>query len=109
MNKSYRLRVRFIENLKRTQNKSNIVLINYATIKELRNAQLLWLKANQRELEDEEEFKNIESCFSLFKNKDGLLGSKGRIGNLSLPYNFKCPILLNRNHYLTKSYCIKLS
>ena len=27
---------------------------------------------------------------------------KGRIGNSSLPHNSKCPILLNRKHYLTK-------
>ena len=47
--------IRFIENLKRNQNKLKIVLMNYATIEELRNAKLLWLKANQRELEDEEE------------------------------------------------------
>ena len=62
--------------------------------------------ANQRELEDEEEFKNMESCFPLFKDKDGLLRSKGRIGNSSLPYNSKCPILFNRKHYLAKLFVL---
>ena len=65
-------------------------------------SKLLSIKSNQRELEDEEEFKNIESCFHLFKDKDGLLCSKERIGNSSLPYNSTCPILLNQKHYLTK-------
>ena len=94
--------LRFIENLERSQNKSNTVLINYVTVDELRNAKLLCLKSNQRDLEDEEEFKNIESCFRLFKVKDGLLHSKGRTGNSSLPYSSKSPILLSRKHYLTK-------
>ena len=74
--------IQFIKNLRRSQNKSSIVSINYVTIEELRNAKLLLLlKANQRELEDAEEFKNIESCFCLFKSKGRLLRSKGRIGN----------------------------
>ena len=34
--------IRFIENLKRCQNKSNTVLLNYLTIEELHNAKLLW-------------------------------------------------------------------
>ena len=41
--------LQFIENLKRSQNKSNIVLINYVTIDKLCNAKLLWLKSNQQE------------------------------------------------------------
>ena len=40
--------------------------------------------------------------FTLIQRKEGLLCSKGKIGNSSLPYNSKCPILLNRKHYLTK-------
>ena len=46
-----------------------------------------WLKANQRELEDEKEFKNIKSCLRLFKDEDSLIRSKGRISNSSLSYN----------------------
>ena len=62
-----------------------------------------WVKANQRKLEGEREFKNIKSCLRLFKDQDSLVRSKGRISNSSLPYNSKCPILLNRKqHYLTK-------
>ena len=63
------------------------MLINHATIDELRNAKLLWLKSNQQELEDKEEFINIEPCFHFFKDKHGLLRLEGRIGNSSLPYN----------------------
>ena len=33
--------------------------MNYVIIEELRNAKLLWLKANQQEFEDEEEYKKI--------------------------------------------------
>ena len=62
--------IQFIKNLKRSQSKSNIVLINSVTIEELRNTKWLWLKANHRELEDEEEFKNTESCFRLLEDKD---------------------------------------
>ena len=42
----------------------------------------------------------------LNQDKDGLLRSKGGIGNSSLPYNSKCPILLNRKHYLTKIFVL---
>ena len=40
--------INFIENFKRSQNKSNIVLLSYLTIEEVRNANLFWLKANPR-------------------------------------------------------------
>ena len=33
--------------------------MNYVIIEELRNAKLLWLEANQRKFEDEEEYKKI--------------------------------------------------
>ena len=46
-----------------------------------------WLKANQHELDYEKEFKNIKSCLRLFKDKDNLVRSKGRISNSSLSYN----------------------
>ena len=43
-------------NLKRSENKANIVLMIYVRIEELCNGKLFWLKAKQRKLEDEKEF-----------------------------------------------------
>lgn len=43
-------------NLKRSENKSNIVLLSYVRIEELCHGKLFWLKAKQRKLEDEKEF-----------------------------------------------------
>ena len=60
------------------------MLLNYVTANEIQKAKLLWLAANQRDLEHDKEFENIASCLRLFKDDNGLR-SKGRMSNASLP------------------------
>ena len=73
------------------------------TVKEIGTAERLWLLEIQRELTvDAKYFEKLEAQLNLFQDQHGLIRWRGRLSQLTLNRDTKYPILLPRDHYLTK-------
>ena len=61
----------------------------------------MWLRVNQLDIKFNDNFKDLENSLRLDDN--GLYSSAGRLSQeKGLQYSAKKPILLNRNHKLTR-------
>ena len=67
----------------------------------------LWCKQAQITLHEESDFKRNKIQLQLFQDEKGLLRCTGRVQNAPIAYATKHPILMPRNHHLTKLlvYC----
>ena len=67
----------------------------------------LWCKQAQITLHEESDFKRNKIQLQLFQDEKGLLQCTGRVQNAPIAYATKHPILMPRNHHLTKLlvYC----
>ena len=61
-----------------------------------------WLKKLQLILIEMKEFELWKQQFGLFKDSDGLWRCRGRLSNAELPSSAKHPILLPKDHHVTK-------
>ena len=105
VNKLYRITsyvLRFVHNLRRNVRKEELILCDYVTTDELREAKQLWIKANQASLPELKNYEHLRKQLNLFEGENGLVRCKGRIGNANLPYDAKHPVLLNREHKLSE-------
>ena len=91
-----------IYNLKRKTWQQKLVLYRYITTEEMNTSRKLWIKANQESLKASENFVSLKEQLNLFEDEQDVLRAKGRIDNSSLPYEAKNPIILDRNHGLTR-------
>ena len=93
--------MRFINNVKKKD--QNIVRkCGNLSNEEIQNAKLIWIKENQNVLQDEKNYSEIVNSLNLFEDEDGIIRSKGRITNSSLPYETRLPIMLSKTHKLSK-------
>jgi len=60
-----------------------------------------WIKNSQLPLWKDKRFQSWEVQFGIYKDEKGLLRCRGRLGNSSLPYFTKHPLLLNSKHHFT--------
>ena len=73
-----------------------------------KNAEILWIKSVQKNmLAPVSSGGNVRSSpyfsqFNLFKDENGIFRCKTRLGHAQVTYNFKFPILLDRNSLFTK-------
>ena len=65
-------------------------------------AEKLWIRDVQREMEQQKNWRDLQQQLSLFKDEEGIIRSRGRLANSLLPVEAKFPILLPREHYLTR-------
>ena len=70
------------------------------TLDEIDIAENMWIKEIQRGFTNER-LKQLTPSLGLFLDESGIIRSKGRLGNTSLPYRMKYPSLLDPEHYLT--------
>ena len=84
LNRLYRVTsyvCRFIDNMKRKRSQQKLVF---------------------KSLKASENFVSLKEQLNLFEDEQDVLRAKGRIDNSSLPYEAKNPIILDRNHGLTR-------
>ena len=71
------------------------------TSEEIDIAENMWIKEIQGGFTNER-LKQLTPSLGLFLDKSGIIQSKGRLGNTSLPYQMKYPSLLDPEHHLTR-------
>ena len=95
--------LRFVKNIKSKITKIEVIKLPYLNQDELEYSKKLWLLANQKELLISDRFRNLQNLLRLELFDDAFCRSTGRLyyGKL-LPYSLKEPILLKRDHFLTR-------
>ncbi|KAL9973727.1 hypothetical protein ACROYT_G020217 [Oculina patagonica] len=71
------------------------------SLQELTEAEIDWIKAAQRELKGQENFKQLFNKFGLTEDSKGVIRCKGRLEYPDLPAKTKEPIILPKDHHLT--------
>ena len=94
--------LRFVNNIKRKLKNERLILKEYISTDELKESLYLWLKDNQALFFSDSSFENRKRNLMVDVDENGLYRSMGRLGNASLSFNTKFPMLLNNNHYLTE-------
>ena len=92
--------LQFIENFKRKKN--GIELVTDISFENIEFAKLLWHKEAQSFFGSDKTFRKTKETLRVYVDDQGILRCKGRIGNTSLPYPTKFPILLPREHHFTE-------
>ena len=95
--------LRFVKNIKSKINKTEVIKLPYLKKEELEYSKKLWLLANQKELVISDRFRDLQNSLMLELFDDGLYRSTGCLSyGKSSPYSLKEPILLKRDHFLTR-------
>ena len=68
----------------------------------LKEAEQVWVKECQLELEEDERFSTWRAQFGLFKDSNQIWTCGGRLQNTGLPFSTVHPILMDRAHPMTK-------
>ena len=68
---------------------------------EVQAAERLWIRSIQESLSNEKNYDQLRAQLGLFRDEDGIVRCRGRIGNADLQYQSKFPAFLPRNHHLT--------
>ena len=94
--------LRFISNMKsRVQKRHDEMKVEELEPSELEQVEKLWKKALQIHVQEDQNFKQLEHRFGLFKDPEEMWICQGRIEHSSLKYEAKFPALLSSNHHLT--------
>ena len=75
--------------------------MNPLTVKELEDAEVLWLQEVQKPLVASNKFDQQRLSHGLFADDKGVYRCKGRLENAELPYQVKHPVLLPPRSHLT--------
>ena len=71
------------------------------SLHELTEAEIDWIKAAQRELKCQENYKQLSNKFGLIEDRKGVARCRGRLEYADLPVEAKEPIMLPKDHHLT--------
>ena len=71
------------------------------SLQELTEAEIDWIKAAQKELKCQENYKQLSNKFGLIEDHKGLARCRGRLEYADLPVEAKEPIMLPKDHHLT--------
>lgn len=77
------------------------------TVSLLSKAEMLWVKEVQTHLEKHLQFNGWKKQLGLFIDSEGVWRCGGRLSNADVPYTTKHPILLPRDHPMTKLLVLK--
>ena len=69
---------------------------------EIAEAERLWIIQSQSKLMQDKQFDKWKKQFGLFLDQTGIWRCGGRLGNADILYGTKHPILLSKQHFLTK-------
>lgn len=70
------------------------------SVREISNAEMLWVKEVQLQLVKDFSFESWKKQFNLFLDPTGVWRCGGRLSNADIPYSAKHPILLPKHHHL---------
>ena len=98
------LSLKFVRNLKaaRNQRKEPEDTTPTLTVEEINEAKSLWIREIQEPMKHEKNFKNLKQQLGLYSGEDDILRCKGRLGNAPLDIETRYPILLPRQHHVTR-------
>ncbi|XP_068742560.1 uncharacterized protein [Montipora capricornis] len=68
---------------------------------------MLWIRHVQQEIPKSDKNPQMKSSLGLYRDEEGILRCRGRIGMSSLLYDTRFPILLPRSQYFTKLVILK--
>ena len=71
------------------------------SLQELTEAEIDWIKAAQRELKCQENYKQLSNKFGLIEDHKGVIRCRGRLEYADLPVEAKEPVMLPKDHHLT--------
>ena len=92
-----------IKNIKINKRQCTIEIHNQITIEDLDEAKLLWFREAQISVKTTKNFEHLKFALDVFVEEDTLLlRCRGRLGKAVIPYEAKYPILLCKEHYLSK-------
>ena len=96
--------LRFVNNLrKRVKKETHLITEDMITVTEYNEAEIMWIKDEQFQLKQQDNYSKLEASLHLFEDKDGVLRLRGRFANASLQYEEQYPIILrNRQSYFTR-------
>ena len=79
-----------------------LLLCDYITAPERSEALSLWIRINQAQLKRNPKNEDIRCSLNLTEDGDGILRAPGRIKHSPLPETRRCPIMLDREHWLAE-------
>ena len=91
--------LRFVRNCRESQERGNCASREIQE-KDMVAAESIWLKHCQQSVENDCKYDLVKT--SLFKDEEGILRCRGRLGQLSLLYNTKFPAILPAKHHFTR-------
>ena len=101
--------LRFIENIRRSlqevcRTKKSLVrtMEKYVTSGEMKRSKKLWIQANQKFVESEKDFENLQLQLNVKKDADDIIRTFSRMKNACLPAETKAPVLLSKEHRLSE-------
>ena len=77
------------------------------SLQELTEAEIDWIKAAQRELKCQENYKQLSNKFGLIEDHKGAIRCRGRLEYADLPVEAKELIMLPKDHHLSGSTLLK--
>ena len=98
------LSLKFVRNLKaaRNQRKEPQDTTPTLTVEEINEAKSLWIREIQEPMKHQKNFENLKQQLGLYSGEDDILRCKGRLGNAPLDIATRYPILLPRQHHVTR-------
>ena len=96
--------IRFVKNVFRKIKGDNLNLNSYIDAKEICETKVHWVKANQLRLLKSENYEHLSKNLSLIFDKESIIRCYSRLENET---ENKHPIMLSRNHDLTKVVVLK--
>ena len=90
--------VRFIGNIRKSLKNDVITKEKYVSSEEIKKSKLLWIRANQKLVQGDNKYEQLELQLNL--KKDGIIRTFSRMNNACLPREAKAPIFLSKDHRL---------
>lgn len=98
------LSLKFFRNLKaaRNQRKEPQDTTPTLTVEEISETKSLWIREIQGPMKHEKNFEKLKQQLGLYSGQDDILRCKGRLVNAPLDIATRYPILLSRQHHVTR-------
>ena len=94
--------LKFIKKLKARISKEQFLEVEVLTAEELKEGRNLWIRESQRKLELKPNYENLKQQLGIYEDEEHILRCRGRLGNSCLTEETRFPIILPRNHQLSR-------
>ena len=94
--------LRFIGNIRKSLKNDVITKEKYVSSEEIKKSKLLWIRANQKLVQGDNKYEQLELQLNLKKDGIGIIRTFSRMNNACLPTEAKAPIFLSKDHRLSE-------